>query len=81
MIVILGYPNNFPKTVGIIGVPKPVIHRNPYPPALRNSVTSPYFEKWRHLWEKIERQAKGDQNVCNEPNDAPLNSWVPIIPN
>ena len=28
------------------------------------------------LEEKVERQGKGDQNVWNEPNDAPLSPWV-----
>ena len=35
-----------------------------------------YFEKWGILREWFERQGKGDQNVWNEPNDAPLSSWV-----
>ena len=28
------------------------------------------------LEEMVERQGKGDQNVWNEPNDAPLSPWV-----
>ena len=35
-----------------------------------------YFEKWSDFEEKVERQGKGDQNVCNEHNDAPLSPWV-----
>ena len=35
-----------------------------------------YFEKWGDLEEKVERQGKGDQNVWNELNDAPLSRWV-----
>ena len=35
-----------------------------------------YFEKWGFLEEKVERQGKGDQNVCNEPIEPPLGPWV-----
>ena len=38
-----------------------------------------YFEKWGDLEEKVERQGKGDQNVWNELNHAPLNPWVRSI--
>ena len=31
-----------------------------------------YFEKWGDFEEKVERQGKGDQIVCNEPIDAHL---------
>ena len=34
----------------------------------------------RGFWEKkLERQGKGAQNVWNEPINAPLNPWVPVI--
>ena len=35
-----------------------------------------YFEVRGVLEEWFERQGKGDQNLCNEPNDAPLSPWV-----
>ena len=38
-----------------------------------------YFEKWGDFEEKVERQGKDDQNVWNEPNDAPLSPWVRSI--
>ena len=38
-----------------------------------------YFEKWGDFQEKVERQGKGDQNVWNEPIDAPLSPWVRSI--
>ena len=41
-----------------------------------NTRNNRYFEKWGDLEEKVERQGKGDQNVWNEPNDAPLSPWV-----
>ena len=38
-----------------------------------------YFEKWGDFEEKVKRQGKDDQNVWNEPIDAPLSSWVRSI--
>ena len=38
-----------------------------------------YFEKWRDFEEKVERRGKGDQNVYNEPIDAPLSPWISSI--
>ena len=38
-----------------------------------------YFEKWGDFEEKVERQGKDDQNVWNEPIDAPLSPWVRSI--
>ena len=35
-----------------------------------------YFEARGLFEEKLERQGKGNQNVWNEPNDAPLSPWV-----
>ena len=37
-----------------------------------NTENISYFEKWGDFEEKVERQGKGDQNVCNEPIDALL---------
>ena len=35
-----------------------------------------YFGSRGILEENLERQGKGDQNVWNELNDAPLSPWV-----
>ena len=35
-----------------------------------------YFEKWSDFEEKVERQGKGDQSVCNEHNYAHISPWV-----
>ena len=35
-----------------------------------------YFQKWGDFEEKVERQRKGAQNVCNEPIEPPLGPWV-----
>ena len=35
-----------------------------------------YFEKWGDFEEKVGRQGKGAQNVCNEPIDPCLEPWV-----
>ena len=35
-----------------------------------------YFGPRGILEEMVERQGKGDQNVWNEPIDAPLSPWV-----
>ena len=35
-----------------------------------------YFGPRGVLEENVERQGKGDQNVWNEPIDAPLSPWV-----
>ena len=35
-----------------------------------------YFQKWGDFEEKVERQGKGAQNVCNEPIQPPLGPWV-----
>ena len=37
------------------------------------------FEKSGDFEEKVECQGKGDQNVWNELNDAPLNPWARSI--
>ena len=44
-----------------------------------NTGNNHYFEEWGFLEEKVERRGKGDQNVWNEPINAPLNPWVPLI--
>ena len=38
-----------------------------------------YFEKWGDFEERVERQGKGAQNVCNEPIEPPLGPWVHSI--
>ena len=38
-----------------------------------------YFGPRGDLEEKVERQGKGDQNVCNEPIESPLGPWVHSI--
>ena len=38
------------------------------------------FAFWRHwgiIFKKVERQGKGAQNLCIEPNNLPPNFWVP----
>ena len=37
------------------------------------------FQIWGFWEERVGRQGKGAQNLRNEPNDLPQNSWVPIM--
>ena len=76
-------PPLFDKTIHS-GVHEKKIYFSPGVPPLQHITTwmmantqiMRYFQNWGFWEEKVGRQGKGDQSVCNEPIDPPLGPWV-----